>query len=438
MSSLADILSGGADSEAQDTLEQQLSALQALPTPTAGALTLPQLQQYVQAGILTPEQAQAFTVNNNALAGTTADNAGMNDELSTIGQLQNIVNEGGNDPEEQANIQQILNTLGTTESGNNAAIVRGNAAQGISNSGLTEAAELAGNQNEATNANTNALVAGADAEARQIAALNAEGGLASGVQGQQYSAAENTANAANAIAQFNANQEQQTNDLNTTESNAAQAANLANAQNVSNQNTASAQLQEESIPAAQQQAYEDALNKATGATGASENLANEETQTGQQNAGIVGGLVGTAGTVGAAELTGNPYTALASALIQNAPAVPNTNVATTEASAGNLVATGGEIVPGGVRRPMNMRSGGPVPGVAPMPGDNQQNDTQLAKLSPGEIVLPRSVTQPAPNPSKVMQFLKSLPRPQAKPSVHPRAVLDTLRALDMHHKGVPA
>ncbi len=431
--SLADIFSSGYDSDAESVLEDQLYNVNQLPTPSAASLTLPQLQAYVQAGILTPEQAQAFTVGNNAFDTTTADNAGMQDELSTIGQLQNIVNQGGNDAQEQADIQGILNTMGTTEAGQNAAIDRGLAAQGIDNSGFQLAEKLAGNQNEATAANTNALGAGANAEARNLAALSAEGTLGGNVQGQQYTQAANQANAANAIAEFNANQNQQTNELNTTESNQAQAANLANAQNVSNLNTQTAQTQEESIPAAQQEAYEDALEKETAELGAGEDLANQEEQTGQQNAGILGSLVSAAGDVGAAEVMGNSYTALATALANNS--VPNANVSKNSSPA--TVSTGGQMTPkGDITRPVqNMKAGGPVPGIPVVPGDSPANDTQLAKLSPGEIVLPRSVTQPRPDPARVMQFLKSLPRPQPKTTVHPRAVLDTLRALNAHHSG---
>lgn len=42
------------------------------------------------------------------------------------------------------------------------------------------------------------------------------------------------------------------------------------------------------------------------------------------------------------------------------------------------------------RRRTDMRPGGPVPGAAPMPGDHPANDVVPAKLSPGEVVVPRS------------------------------------------------
>jgi hypothetical protein len=441
---LADIFSGGADSEAADILSKQLAQLNQLKTPTAQQLTLPELEKYVAAGILTPEQAQAYTVQNNAFDTVTAGGSGMDAELAAIGQLQNIVNSGGADAEEQANIQGILNTLGTTERGANEAIVNQNARQGIANSGLTMAAKLQAEQDAATNANMNALQTGASEEARNLAAIQGLGSAGSAVQGQEYTAGANKASAANAIAQFNAQQNQDISKLNTTQANAAKAANLANAQDVSNKNTQTGQMQEESIPAAQQQAYEDALQKASAGSALAEAAAGQKMQEGQQNAGTLGGILGTAGQLGAAYLTGNPYAALAAAMSSNS-GTPNTNVSTSN---GNnftgMVASGGRITPGGVDRPLNMKAGGPVPGEAMVPGDSPANDTQLAKLSPGEIVLPRSVTQSGPqpggtagpDPSKVMEFLKSLPKPQARSSIHPKAVLDTLRGLSMHHAGV--
>lgn len=433
---LADLFSGGQDSAATDVLQGQLSKLNALPTPSASQLTLPQLQQFVVAGIMTPEEANSYLVNNNAYDTLTADNTGLDTELSTIGELQNMVNSGGLDAEEAANIQQILNTMSTTESGNNAAIVADNARRGVGNSGLTMAARLAENQNDATNANTNALGVAAQGEAAKLAELNALGTQGANVQGQEYTAGANKASAANAIAQFNAQEKQQEENLNVNAANAAKAANLSNAQDVSNKNTVTAQTQEESIPAAQQQAFQDALQKATAGTTAASTLAQQEEQTGQQNAGILGGLLGTAGTIGAAELAGNPYAALATTLASS-NATPNTNTNTSSVGGVSTAATGGEIVPGGVRRPMNMKSGGPVPGEPVVPGDSPRNDTQLAKLSPHEVVLPVSVAEPAMNGNMkpTMDFLRSLPKPGQRPSIHPKAVLDTLRGLSMHHAG---
>lgn len=53
-------------------------------------------------------------------------------------------------------------------------------------------------------------------------------------------------------------------------------------------------------------------------------------------------------------------------------------------------------------------SGGAVPGKAQVDGNDPKNDKVHAMLSPGEIVLPRSVTQSPDMEKKALEFLRSL------------------------------
>lgn len=52
--------------------------------------------------------------------------------------------------------------------------------------------------------------------------------------------------------------------------------------------------------------------------------------------------------------------------------------------------------------------GGPVPGAAPVSGNNAKNDTVPAMLSPAEIVLPRSVTLDADAGKKAAAFVEAI------------------------------
>ncbi len=52
--------------------------------------------------------------------------------------------------------------------------------------------------------------------------------------------------------------------------------------------------------------------------------------------------------------------------------------------------------------------GGSVPGSASVKGDSQENDTQPTLLSPGEVVLPRSVTMSKDPAAKAAEFMKHL------------------------------
>lgn len=68
----------------------------------------------------------------------------------------------------------------------------------------------------------------------------------------------------------------------------------------------------------------------------------------------------------------------------------------------------GKIVHPDFIKAKNFRSGGNVAGKAPVQGDSYKNDDVPALLSPGEAVLPRSVTQSADAPNKAKEFMKHL------------------------------
>ena len=118
-------------------------------------------------------------------------------------------------------------------------------------------------------------------------------------------------------------------------------------------------------------------------------IANANTANADTSKGIMGGLLGAAGTAVAGYFGGPLGAAAASKFMK---------------------AHGGEIEPVTAPHPSgcksmvgqhfhNMMSGGPVPGQASVAGDSYSNDTVPAMLSPGEIVIPRSVVN-SPNPKK--------------------------------------
>lgn len=67
---------------------------------------------------------------------------------------------------------------------------------------------------------------------------------------------------------------------------------------------------------------------------------------------------------------------------------------------GTVINTGGAVVA--------KAHGGPIPGQALAAGDNHRNDTVPAMLSPGEIVLPRSVSQSEDAPDKAAAFVAAV------------------------------
>lgn len=72
--------------------------------------------------------------------------------------------------------------------------------------------------------------------------------------------------------------------------------------------------------------------------------------------------------------------------------------------------------------------GAVVPGHAPVKGDSPKNDTVPARLSPGEIVLPRSVTQSPEAAEKAKLFVEQISGKKSdKPTVNPKSYGELLQ-----------
>jgi hypothetical protein len=81
--------------------------------------------------------------------------------------------------------------------------------------------------------------------------------------------------------------------------------------------------------------------------------------------------------------------------------------------AASKAATGGMAAHGGMMGDaIPMKAGGGVPGFARVAGDSPQNDTVHAMLSPGEIVVPRSIVH---NPEKAKAFIEALNKKKGAP-----------------------
>jgi hypothetical protein len=307
--------------------------------------------------------------------------------------------DGGLNPAEQAKIGAIIQSLSTQEKGANDAIIQRQAERGALTGGETMAAQLQGNQAAVQNANQLGLGTAADSYNAMLNELTSAGSMGANLQGQQNTQANTVAAATNAINQFNAAQQQTQENFNVGNQNAAQAANTGTAQNIEAQNVENANTHAEKMANTNQTAYQDAMQKAAAEAGVSENIATQDTAQGGQQAGLIGGLVGAAGQAGAA-YAGAPVSASAGAPVS--------------------ASGGGEIE--------KYLKGGVVDGRASVPGNSPKNDTVPAVLSPGEIVLPRTVAQ-NPQPDRVMAFLNRIRQAKEPAPAHPHDVRSVLDAL---------
>jgi hypothetical protein len=71
------------------------------------------------------------------------------------------------------------------------------------------------------------------------------------------------------------------------------------------------------------------------------------------------------------------------------------------------------------KAPMPMKQGGPVPGQAEVRGDSPKNDTVQAKLSPGEVVIPKSVMESKDPVGEASKFVAALMKKKGGASKSP-------------------
>lgn len=424
-----------------DQLKQALAALQGVQAPTAAQLTLPQLQKYVAAGVLTPEQYQAISANPQAFQdiANSADQTGNTAQKSALQQLGGIVQAGGSTPINQAtllnNIQQTNQAMQAARKG----ITSEAQQRGVAGGGLEFINQLMNEQSNAQNANTGAVNAASNNAQLALSALASQGTLGGQVQGQENQQAQAKAQAAQQVAEYNSQLQSAANQYNVQNANQAQQMNLSNAQDISNKNTGNANAVTQYNAQVPQTVFDNSMRKAgavAGNYGQQADLAQKQAQ--QQNA-FTGNLIGAGATLGGSYIAGQ---ALAGGVNGNQgqgfqygpPKSANTNQYSPSGYAhggevsGRCYAQGGEVHD----HQLCMKVGGDVPGEAEVPGDSSQNDTVDAKLSPHEIVLPRSVAQAPDAPQKAASFVQGVKGDQQMPGLNPTigSFADALKILE--------
>lgn len=405
----------GEDSEAMEMLKRAQRAIQAIPEPTAKDMQLI-LQPLVQQGILTPEDYATILQQPSAFLNIDIDQTGRNAEIAALSQMQDIANEGGRDAQYRAAMNDATNQTNQHLQGQSGSILQNAAERGALNSNMTTAAQLAnayaGNAN-AANASVNAA---AQAEQRALQAIAESATLGGQINQQDFSQAAQKAQAIDAINRYNAQNSQAQANMNTQGRNIAQAGNLDMANNVAQYNTGLKNEQARYNAQLPQQMFQNQLAKAGAMNGVAIPMANLSQQQSKNQATTQGNLIGGLGE-GLSSYYNNQNMLNALKGMQN----PSSQNATAAAYPRSDAYGGWPAAKGGV-----------VPGHAPLPGDHPGNDVVHARLSPGEVVVPRSA---AANPVSLAQFVANLPKEDA-PKIHPEDVRTVLSALTSMRGGM--
>lgn len=385
------------DSDAQDYLKQALAAYQTTNVPTVASETVGQLPMETVQGTVNPSAIQVATQAPSAYNDISLDPATRAAQMNALSQYTNIADAGGLDANAKLALQQTIDAANAQSRGAQGAIM--NAAQAEGQGGgdfaLTQRAIAA--QGASNTGATQGLQAAAEAEANREAALNQMANIGGSVNASDYSQAANKAGAQNTI---NATNQAATNAANTGNvTNAINAGefNTNTAQGVNAANTASGQNQVYYNASLPQTQFNNEIAKAGGIAGVSGAQANAAQAAQNQSNAMTGSLLGAAGTIGGAAIGGPVGAAVGGTLAKTAAPSAGPTTGTTAPLKPTMTgySKGGYTcyADGGVAHDhaICMKLGGHVGGHAKVAGDSETNDTVPAMLSPGELVIPRSV-----------------------------------------------
>lgn len=286
------LVAGGLMGE-DDNSGAQLAQLQNM----ANNIPLPILKEfypevYQQVVQLNPELETAVNLGPSEMQGIATDPALRQAQLKALSTLQGIGDAGGRDAQFLSDQGRLQSDINTNLQGQQGAVLQNMAARGMSGSGLEMVAQ---NQNIQGAANREAQMGmdlKAQAQQRALQAIMQGGQLGGQMQAQDFGQASQKAQAADAIARFNAQNQQNVIGQNVAAKNQAASWNAQNAQSVNNQNVGArndASQYNLSIP---QMQYQNQMNKLAAVSGAGmASAANSERSAQRQNE-FAGNMIG--------------------------------------------------------------------------------------------------------------------------------------------------
>lgn len=249
-----------------------LAAYQNLNIPTIAEQQVAPTMEAVQ-GQINPTLQGTVQQGPSAMMGIQTDPRLKQAQMAALQSLQQQ-GQGGMTAQERAMLQQIQNQSVGAGNAASQAIMQNMAARGMGGGGAELAARLSAAQGAANNMSQQGLQVAAQGQQNALAAMQGAGGMASGMQAQQFGQQAAQAQSQNAINQFNAANMQNVMGQNVGAQNQAQYYNLGNAQQIANQNVAAQNQAQYYNSGLYQQNFQNQLAQAGGEAGTEGQLGN--------------------------------------------------------------------------------------------------------------------------------------------------------------------
>lgn len=285
--SIGDFLSGGNQSKAANAQQAAVDQLKNLQLPDVSEMQI-QLENMVQQGIITPEQAQTYLVQQSEMNNIQTDPMLHQAQMDALSGLQDISSNNGLTAADRSQLQQIQSQEDAASRGEREAIMQRAQQRGMGGSGIELLQQMQNQQDSATRRSQRDLDVAGMAQTRALQALQQAGTLGGQIQAQDFGQRSQIAGANDAINKFNTQNQQNLALENTKAKNIAQAQNLAEKQRVADANVGLRNAQQQYNKGLQQQQFENSYKKAGGLASSLQNQAQAFQQAGKSNQELLG------------------------------------------------------------------------------------------------------------------------------------------------------
>jgi hypothetical protein len=303
--SILDIFGDDKDAGAGNTANA-IASIQGIRVPTTEE-QYAELQDLVQQGVLTPEEAIAYLQNQSEMGNIQVDPQFLEQAREEMRYLADVAQQGGMTAGMRARLNEGVRTMEQETSAQTKAIIEDAARRGITGSGVELGGRLLAAQGSANRAADTGVQAAADAEARAMEAAKGAGALGTQLNAQEFGQEADVARAMDDVARFNVTARQNVENANVAARNKAKEVTLAEKQRISDANAAA--KNEEAVRRAglTQAEFQNRLAKGTAVAGVYESAAEAERKRKEAEAageaGLFTGLLGAGAQLGSAYMT---------------------------------------------------------------------------------------------------------------------------------------
>lgn len=264
---LTNMLSGGNEKKSINAAKKGIEVFDELETPDINQMII-ELDELVQQGVYSPEQAQAILQESSATANVETDPELMDAQYDALLKLREIADQGGLTATDRARLSEIRSQEGARARGMREALLTDAQARGMGGAGTTLASNLISAQGTSNREAQRGLDVAADAEQRALQALMGSADLGGRMQETSYNQQMRKAENQDAINQFNTGVRNQVGLTNTAANNEAQRINLDTRQRIADANVGIGNEEEAHNKGLKQLDFENKYKKAAGKAGA--------------------------------------------------------------------------------------------------------------------------------------------------------------------------